>query len=67
MTLIINGKATTLDVQTLADALELLGYQSQQGRCVVALNQIIVPWVGASEQRLQDGDHIDVLGAITGG
>jgi sulfur carrier protein len=67
MQLTVNGESQQLEVQTLAQLLEALGYQAQQGRCVVALNQTIVPWSQTPATKLSDGDQVDVLGAITGG
>ena len=66
MKVTVNGQTQSLTVTTLAELLQQLGYHSQQ-RCVIALNQRIVPWNQAADTAVDDGDQVDILGAITGG
>ncbi|WP_300424925.1 sulfur carrier protein ThiS [uncultured Thalassolituus sp.] len=66
--LLINGEATTLKPGlTMQQLLEELGYDLREGRFIVAVNGSLVPVGEWAEHRLNPGDQIDILGAITGG
>ena len=73
MKILFNGQMTELvEVITLTDLLVHFNYidnaaEQRSSQFVVARNQAIVPHTDIAKIDLQDGDQIDVLGAITGG
>ena len=73
MKILFNGQATDLfEVSTLTDLLAHFKYLDEDTKqansnFVVARNQVIVPMTEIAQIVLQDGDQVDVLGAITGG
>lgn len=73
MKILFNGQMTELvEVITLTDLLVHFKYldsaaEQRSNQFVVARNQAIVPHTDITKIELQEGDQIDVLGAITGG
>ena len=67
--IVVNGQpmpwGSDKDVKTLI--IGTLNYPSDGGRFVVALNGALLPIEKWPSTILNDGDIVDVLGAITGG
>lgn len=68
MTLLVNG-ATRLvpDGDTVADLVADLGHDPTRPGVAVAVNGTVVPRGTWPRHELQDGDRVEVLGAVQGG
>ena len=60
----LNGETRDVSGDTLADILEECGFQ---GNFATAVNEVFVPAAQRAEQMVQEGDRIEVLGAMQGG
>ena len=64
MQITLNGERREVSAMMLADALKECGFT---GRFATAVNEVFVPASARANHRLQDGDRIEVLGAMQGG
>ena len=67
ITIELNGKPLALGERTVADLLERMGHGSDLAGIAVAVNDRVVArseWVA---HRLEDGDRVEIVGAVQGG
>lgn len=64
MFITLNGTRRDVAAETLADVLNECGLS---GRVATAVNETFVPAAARAEHRLEEGDRIEVLGAMQGG
>ena len=62
--LIVNGELQNLDVKTVAELVEQLGFS---GSFATAVNETFVPQSQRSQTPLSDGDRVEVLAPMEGG
>ncbi len=68
MTITMNGKkTTTAESATLVTLLRENGISDSVEGIAVAVNSTVVPRSRWSEQRLSDGDMVEVINAVQGG
>lgn len=65
MQISLNGTAHDVDVETLADALNALGYAGAV--IATAINGRFVPVAARADTPLADGDEIEVVAPMQGG
>jgi sulfur carrier protein len=63
----VNGKNVELDVHSLGELLQELGYGSGSPGIAVALNGQVVRRGRWGVEPLDDGDEIEIVGAVQGG
>ncbi len=64
MQITLNGDRRDVAATTLADALAECGFS---GHFATAVNEVFVPATARDDHALNDGDRIEVLGAMQGG
>lgn len=64
MQITLNGERQEVTSATLADVLAECGYS---GRFATAVNEVFVPVAARADHVLNEGDRIEVLGAMQGG
>jgi sulfur carrier protein len=63
----VNGESVSVRAETVSALLECLGYGEKPRGVAVALNGQVVPrsrWVA---QPVDEGDHVEIVGAVQGG
>jgi len=63
----LNGKPLTVESANVRELLERLGYDAERRGIAVALNGEVLPRGGWGERSVNDGDEIEVVGAVQGG
>jgi sulfur carrier protein len=63
----VNGKPRTVESANVRELLERLGYDAERRGIAVALNGQLLPRGGWGEQRVNDGDELEIVGAVQGG
>jgi len=63
----VNGTWRTLEVATLLELLESIGYGADQGGLAVAVNDEVVARGQWATRVLQRDDTIEIVGAVQGG
>ena len=64
MNITLNGEPRDVAGGSLADVLQECGFD---GRYATAVNEVFVPASQRAAKSLQDGDRVEVLGAMQGG
>ncbi len=64
MQITLNGEGREIVATTLGAALEECGFT---GNFATAVNEVFVPATLRAEHTLEDGDRVEVLGAMQGG
>jgi sulfur carrier protein len=63
----VNGEPRSTEAGCVSELLEQLGHGSDRPGIAVAVNGRVVPRGDWSRSRLDDGDTIEVVGAVQGG
>lgn len=63
----VNGEPRGTDAGRVSELLEHLGYGGDRPGIAVAVNGQVVPRSSWSERRIDDGDDIEIVGAVQGG
>ena len=63
----VNGEPSSTEAGCVQELLEGLGHGSGRTGIAVAVNGRVVPRSGWNEWRIDDGDDIEVVGAVQGG
>ncbi len=63
----INGEPRRVERLPLGELLENLGFGGQGRGIAVALNGRVIPRSNWMDERPQDGDTIEIVGAVQGG
>lgn len=61
----VNGESRDLAARTVAEALDELGWG--EARVATALNGSFLPVTARTDQKLRDGDRLEVLAPMQGG
>jgi sulfur carrier protein len=67
MSIHVNGESRRTAADNLDRLLDELGFETPRQGIAVALNGCIVPRGAWSEQSLDEGDRVEVVGAVQGG
>lgn len=63
----VNGEPRSVEAGCVRELLELLGHGSDRTGIAVAVNGRVVPRSDWSHCRIEDGDAIEIVGAVQGG
>jgi sulfur carrier protein len=63
----VNGKPRATEAACISELLVRLGHGDDRPGIAVAVNGRVVPRSGWSERRIDDGDVIEIVGAVQGG
>ena len=63
----VNGEPRSMEAGCVSELLEHLGHGSDRAGIAVAVNGHVVPRSDWSRCRIDDGDAIEVVGAVQGG
>jgi sulfur carrier protein len=63
----VNGKPLSVESANVRELLERLGYDAERRGIAVALNGQLLPRGGWGDKRVNDGDEVEIVGAVQGG
>lgn len=63
----VNGELLALEAAVVAELIAELGFAAESTGIAVAVNGEVVPRGSWGERSLEDGDRVEIVGAVQGG